>query len=171
MDVRFHRVFWNHPKVLRAGNEATGVFARLLLYCAEFEIYNARLDYKVVRWISGDPSRRILDAFVGAALVVEAVDELILLGRDELWTFYNPEELSKAERARLMGVIFARDGFRCTYCGSAESLTLDHVIPRSRGGSNKPNNITTACNSCNSQKGDKTPEEWRSGETRRRWSR
>lgn len=56
--------------------------------------------------------------------------------------------------------VYERDGFRCVYCGSADNLTIDHLHPRSRGGSNEVDNLATACKSCNSQKGAKTREEY-----------
>jgi 5-methylcytosine-specific restriction endonuclease McrA len=55
--------------------------------------------------------------------------------------------------------IFRRDGQKCLYCGSREDLTLDHVLPRSRGGKTSWQNLVTACKRCNSKKGDFTPEE------------
>ncbi|WP_138993053.1 HNH endonuclease [Larkinella sp. C7] len=55
--------------------------------------------------------------------------------------------------------IFKRDGNRCQYCGKLEDLTLDHVLPKSRGGKTNWDNLITACKRCNSQKGDLTPEE------------
>ncbi|MFC5410599.1 HNH endonuclease [Larkinella bovis] len=55
--------------------------------------------------------------------------------------------------------IFKRDGNRCQYCGKHEDLTLDHVMPKSRGGKTNWDNLITACKRCNSQKGDLTPEE------------
>jgi len=55
--------------------------------------------------------------------------------------------------------IFKRDGGHCQYCGSSRDLTLDHVHPRSRGGKTSWDNLVTACKSCNSRKGDSTPEE------------
>ncbi|HEY4424962.1 MAG TPA: HNH endonuclease [Pyrinomonadaceae bacterium] len=60
--------------------------------------------------------------------------------------------------------IYMRDKFRCQYCGdkkAAGDLTLDHILPRSRGGDNSPVNIVTACVSCNNRKGDRTPAEAR----------
>ena len=60
--------------------------------------------------------------------------------------------------------IYMRDKFRCQYCGEkkpAGDLTLDHILPRSRGGDNSPVNIVTACVSCNNRKGDRTPAEAR----------
>ncbi|XP_042513735.1 uncharacterized protein LOC122088514 isoform X2 [Macadamia integrifolia] len=55
--------------------------------------------------------------------------------------------------------IFFRDMFTCQYCSSRESLTIDHVLPISRGGVWKWENLVTACAKCNSRKGQKTLEE------------
>ena len=55
--------------------------------------------------------------------------------------------------------IFKRDGQQCQYCGRSKDLTLDHVLPKSRGGKSSWSNLVTACKRCNSVKGDKTPEE------------
>jgi 5-methylcytosine-specific restriction endonuclease McrA len=55
--------------------------------------------------------------------------------------------------------ILVRDGFKCVYCGSKDKLTLDHLIPKSKGGRNDWNNLVTCCDTCNKKKGDKTPEE------------
>ena len=55
--------------------------------------------------------------------------------------------------------LFKRDSHSCQYCGSGKDLTLDHVLPRSRGGKSSWDNLATACKGCNSRKGDYTPEE------------
>lgn len=56
--------------------------------------------------------------------------------------------------------ILARDGRRCTYCGSDENLECDHIVPVSRGGGHGDDNLTTACRSCNRSKSDRLLEEW-----------
>jgi 5-methylcytosine-specific restriction endonuclease McrA len=57
-------------------------------------------------------------------------------------------------------VLFARDGWRCVYCGSGGNrLTLDHVVPRSRGGMSVWENVVTSCAPCNLRKGDRLPHE------------
>lgn len=69
-------------------------------------------------------------------------------------------EQSSMKRLR----IFMRDKYRCQYCGEkkgVKELTLDHILPRSRGGDNSPINVVTACMTCNNRKGDRTPEEAR----------
>jgi 5-methylcytosine-specific restriction endonuclease McrA len=58
--------------------------------------------------------------------------------------------------------LFARDGWRCVYCGTGGNrLTLDHVVPRSRGGESVWENVVTACAPCNHRKGNRTLEEAR----------
>jgi len=60
----------------------------------------------------------------------------------------------RGERRRLSRrVVLARDGYRCQYCGSPRHLTLDHVIPRSRGGITSWDNVVTSCAPCNTRKG------------------
>src|SRR6202011_4768365 len=53
--------------------------------------------------------------------------------------------------------VFARDGWSCQYCGSSSNLTVDHVIPRSRGGISSWENIVASCAPCNRRKGDQFP--------------
>jgi 5-methylcytosine-specific restriction endonuclease McrA len=55
--------------------------------------------------------------------------------------------------------IFKRDKFQCQYCGNSRDLTVDHVIPKARGGKSTWSNLVTACKPCNTRKGDYTPEE------------
>ncbi len=58
--------------------------------------------------------------------------------------------------------IFLRDGHRCQYCGkrfSTPRLSLDHVLPKSRGGADTWENIVCACLKCNVDKGGRTPAE------------
>ena len=58
--------------------------------------------------------------------------------------------------------IFWRDKNQCQYCGIIETpkeLTLDHIVPKSRGGKNTWTNLVTCCKKCNQEKRDRTPEE------------
>lgn len=56
-------------------------------------------------------------------------------------------------------LIYKRDQYSCGYCGSKQSLTIDHIIPRSRGGGDTWENLVTSCSRCNTKKGNKTPKE------------
>jgi 5-methylcytosine-specific restriction endonuclease McrA len=62
--------------------------------------------------------------------------------------------------------LFARDGYRCQYCGRSvaelrprHALTRDHLIPLSRGGTNDWSNVVTACSPCNTRKANNLPSE------------
>ena len=56
--------------------------------------------------------------------------------------------------------IIARDEYTCQYCGKSKShLTIDHVIPKGKGGQDTWENLVVACKPCNQKKGDRTPDE------------
>ncbi len=55
--------------------------------------------------------------------------------------------------------VFLRDGHACVYCGSTSALTIDHVLPRSRGGGSTWENLVACCRDCNLRKGRRTPQE------------
>lgn len=72
----------------------------------------------------------------------------------------NPERLWKVPAVTRREVL-RRDHHSCQYCGSTRRLTLDHVIPRSRGGLHTWDNVVAACERCNSAKGDRLLHEAR----------
>ena len=62
---------------------------------------------------------------------------------------------------QLRAYVFHQNHHRCFYCGEQEKkLTLDHIIPKSRGGTDRVINLTTACLKCNQQKDNQLPEEF-----------
>jgi 5-methylcytosine-specific restriction endonuclease McrA len=71
--------------------------------------------------------------------------------------FYSGARLSRLS-------VYTRDDYTCQYCGNSylgdrRRLTIDHVVPRSRGGDTSWENVVTACQDCNRKKGGKTPRE------------
>jgi hypothetical protein len=64
--------------------------------------------------------------------------------------------ISIAKPSRQM--IYKRDDHTCQYCGSVKKLTIDHVIPKSKGGGDTWENMVVACSSCNAKKGDRLLE-------------
>ena len=61
----------------------------------------------------------------------------------------------RREAQRHLPALFERDGKACKQCGCTDLLTIDHVVPLSRGGSNELENLQILCNKCNSRKGAK----------------
>ena len=102
----------------------------------------------------------------GKAEVVERLDEPL---RTATNTYTRPHVIRLVTYVRVprsvkrrisRRALFARDGWRCVYCGdSAGRLTLDHVVPRSRGGDSVWENVVTACAACNLRKADRLLEE------------
>jgi|TARA_B100000282_G_scaffold268816_1_gene221867 hypothetical protein len=56
-------------------------------------------------------------------------------------------------------LIYKRDKNKCQYCGATKNLTIDHVIPKSKGGEDTWENLVVACSSCNVKKGNKLLEQ------------
>lgn len=52
-------------------------------------------------------------------------------------------------------IVHERSAYRCVTCGTHENLTIDHIIPLAKGGSNEIENLQTMCRSCNCKKGDR----------------
>jgi hypothetical protein len=71
---------------------------------------------------------------------------------DEVIVFKESEKAHKGINKRAL--IFARDG-KCLNCGTIQSLTIDHILPKSKGGSNEFENLQTLCKRCNLIKGAK----------------
>jgi 5-methylcytosine-specific restriction endonuclease McrA len=73
------------------------------------------------------------------------------------WIERSPRPLALTRRN-----VLVRDGHACVYCGrpgTGRELTIDHVMPRSRGGRTTWENVVAACGRCNRDKGDRTPDE------------
>jgi 5-methylcytosine-specific restriction endonuclease McrA len=104
--------------------------------------------------------------FKGKAEVIERLDQPL---RSSSTTFPWPHVIRLVTYVRVPRAVqrkisrralFARDGWRCVYCGSSSGrLTLDHVVPRSRGGDSVWENVVTSCAPCNHKKGNRLPEE------------
>jgi 5-methylcytosine-specific restriction endonuclease McrA len=120
------------------------------------------------------PMRRALRLVLdGKAEIVEADSDRLV--RSERLTLPRPAVIRlvkfihvprRFRRQVTNTFLFARDRYRCQYCGRAvnelrprESLTRDHLIPLSRGGTNDWTNVVTACSPCNTRKGNRMPEE------------
>ena len=120
------------------------------------------------------PLRRALRLVIdGKAEIVEADRDLVV--RSERLTFPRPAvirlrrfvHVPRRFRKQVTNTfLFARDRYRCQYCGRTaaelrprESLTRDHLIPLSRGGSNDWTNVVTACGPCNTRKANHLPAE------------
>jgi 5-methylcytosine-specific restriction endonuclease McrA len=97
-------------------------------------------------------SERVIRSGEGLAIKVPAVMKLIKLIRT---LYINRVPFSKKN-------VIVRDGFKCAYCGSdRERLTIDHIIPKSKGGKTDFENCVSSCKPCNNKKGNKTPNEAR----------
>ncbi|SNC62350.1 HNH endonuclease [Hymenobacter gelipurpurascens] len=68
-------------------------------------------------------------------------------------------KLTPSQRKTIRQQLIARDGNHCQQCNSRLYLTIDHIVPRGRGGGNHLGNLQLLCLPCNEAKGDKMPYE------------
>jgi hypothetical protein len=78
---------------------------------------------------------------------------------DEL--LYNLEAITSSEARRKWRQSIKEEwDYQCAYCGSEENLTLDHITPRSKGGTDRVTNVLCACKECNTTKGHQMWSDW-----------
>lgn len=119
-----------------------------------------------------DVVRAFLLVWKGSAQVVEEDPRRVL--RSQHATYPAPSVIRlvhyvdvrkrRRESGKQRFRIFVRDRFRCQYCSkrfSPQDLTLDHIIPRSKNGSDDPENLAASCYPCNQRKGNRSPDEAR----------
>lgn len=112
---------------------------------------------------------------VGEMQVIEAIETLVSggflqrLGPPNLYKVANfrhppaePQRNSIATKRRplsasVRATVWARDSLTCVECGATENLTVDHIMPLVKGGSNELDNLQTLCLPCNVRKGPRTP--------------
>lgn len=133
--------------------------------------YNGKQYIVALTWVEGVPlpciEARALEE-LSPEEIVDILQHAIVYGREleaeRIAEQYRGGETDRIER-RLNGKpgeIYRRDGEQCRYCGTSlepDEFQLDHVLPKSKGGGNSPDNLVTACPSCNRKKWARTPEE------------
>jgi len=133
----------------------------------EYNMKTLKLDfsYRPIEVI--DSLEALVMCIVGKAVAVEEYEEEI---SSPSMTFKIPSVIVLKRLVKYINStlyvnrnnIFWRDRGQCQYCGIIETpkeLTLDHIIPKSRGGKNTWKNLVTCCKICNQEKRDRTPEE------------
>jgi 5-methylcytosine-specific restriction endonuclease McrA len=113
----------------------------------------------------------IIDVYKGFVMVYEGKAEIVkayespILGVNRSYPRPFVIRLLKYARHRILKIkptrkrILKRDENSCVYCGNKKNITLDHILPKSRGGKNEWINLVACCSSCNKFKNDRTPEE------------
>ncbi|MCA0269095.1 MAG: HNH endonuclease [Bacteroidetes bacterium] len=109
--------------------------------------------------------RAVVLVFLGKADVVQALDGQFLRSARTRFPMPSIVRLRAYIRVPYRSTLLTRknvlrrDHHRCQYCGTREHLTIDHVMPKSRGGKDTWENLVAACSRCNARKGSRTPDE------------
>jgi len=110
--------------------------------------------------------KAVILLYLGKAELIEAHDGRVLRSVSMSMPFPSIVRLSVYIHVPYKKIILSRknilrrDGHRCQYCGRGDvPLTVDHIVPKARGGEDAWENLVCACVQCNNKKGDRTPEE------------
>jgi hypothetical protein len=144
-----------HPAVnLLRRSDSLGIWTRMGAWSARARTKGAVPDY-VLHAIGG--TRAVIDDLLRVQLLEQVDEHEYRLGHGvyglrPLWRIRGTTHRTPILPS-VRTTIYRRDGYRCVECGSTDDLTLDHIHPWSRGGSDHPSNLRTLCRSCNSRKG------------------
>lgn len=153
--VRLDDQFADHPKVVGLSSDAFRLHVSAMCYCAKGN--NRHMPWHQVAWIARDYSTR--KALSIAMELCEAgfwqrQDDTgglaFILLPDCLHEFAQDRDYSYLQ---YRDVVFSRNNNMCVKCATDNDLTIDHIVPVSRGGTNDLWNLQTLCRSCNSKKG------------------
>jgi hypothetical protein len=109
--------------------------------------------------------RAFLLVYLGKAELVKANSSYFFHTVDDTFSMPSVIKLNRYVNVPYKGVVlnrenvFKRDGFKCQYCGTNKELTIDHLVPKAKGGKSSWSNLVTACKRCNTKKGYYSPEE------------
>jgi 5-methylcytosine-specific restriction endonuclease McrA len=135
-------------------NVATVARALVLLWNEAARVVDPET-YQLFTWADWSKvAPRDGDAFIQAVRLRLRVPKVIVLGKYD--------RLPSAAVSFSRRNVFKRDHWTCQYCGvqpGGEELTIDHVLPRSQGGTSTWDNCVLSCIDCNKQKADRTPQQ------------
>jgi 5-methylcytosine-specific restriction endonuclease McrA len=144
-----------------------GAFAVLMVLAHDDGVVDSAVTHLAgTTGLSASKWRACLDRFQKLGLI----EETTLVGYHHTTPRYRiigferpkPERMDIDQWRELSAFVFLRDDYTCAYCGERGGiLECDHVIPFSRGGTEKLENLVTACKTCNRAKRARTPGEWR----------
>ena len=110
--------------------------------------------------------RAVILLFLGKAELIAAKDTRKILSSKLTMPFPTIVRLRVYIRVPYKKIVLSRknimrrDNHRCQYCKRTDlALTIDHIIPKSKGGDDSWENLIAACVKCNNKKGDRTPDE------------
>ena len=112
------------------------------------------------------PLKAITLVFLSKAELIITRNDKVIKSVNSVFPYPSVIKLNEYKRIGFREIVvnkknvMKRDGYMCQYCGTKHlQLTIDHIIPKSRGGKDTWDNLITACFRCNNAKGDRTPSE------------
>lgn len=139
----------------RLSPAALGLYVISIAYCCRWGTESVHRSVAMQAGIKRP--KVVLDELVTAEFLLAAPDgtTFYVLHEGTLWRRGNGVQ-RRSIPATVRAQVMTRDGFACVECGSERFLSIDHIWPYSKGGTDAPENLRVLCRSCNSSKGDRT---------------
>lgn len=153
--LRLYTDVLDDPKVQRLEAEQFKGWVNLLCLAKEHDGLLPSLEDIAFRLrLTDEDAKRLVEVLVKRGLLDQTEDGLT----PHKWNKWQSCDLLRGDWQLIRLQVLARDNWTCQYCGDVASA-VDHIIARSRGGTNDMRNLVAVCKPCNSRKGDKTPQE------------
>ena len=141
--------------VMHLSPQAIGTFVASAAYVTKYNI--DAIHATMLRSYAHPRPKRIIDELVEHAFLTPLADKRYRVEYEgTVWRRGNARGDRRAIPIGIRAYVMERDGYACLECGSTDDLSLDHIQPYSKGGTDEPDNLRVLCRSCNSKKGART---------------
>lgn len=134
--------------------QSVGLYVACVAYACKYDV-----DYvpsSIMRMWGGKRPKRPIDELVEHGFLTPRPDRRHFVEHEgTIWRRGTARGDRRAIPKSIRIFVMERDGWACVLCGVGHALTLDHIQPYSKGGSDEPSNLRVLCRSCNSKKGNR----------------
>ncbi len=148
--------FYSTLEVTTAGNQALGAWIRMAGWSAHWAEDGAPHPFPKSAWRLFGLNKPTVRKLLEANLIADNGNSWTILGEGRLWRFAIPARSKIPLDVR--AEVYERDENTCQICRTTENLSLDHILPWSKGGRHTVDNLRVLCRPCNSSRGNRVED-------------